>query len=340
MNHFSCRCWRRTIMQTIVWLACTGAARAQGEAARLELAERWSNVESGKEITIHVRVLASERVVGRLSWAFSAGAATVARGEANVDVAAGQSKGVAVKIPGPTVRPGVIVEAAFAAAVVREKENHPAAKLRRTFWILPEDPFADRREWAKDLKAVVYDPKGATTQVLKKAEFPFEEERNLAALDEVKAGLVILGEGLSWRDEAGLGDVAWKLAERGVRVLCLAPSEGPFAFPGLGKKASKTVSQLTLRKADVITGWDKRLDADNWHGDFASVTSGIALRADGEDVVGEAAADGVWPWVDVRFGASGGALAFCGFGVIRHWEAGPTPRFVFLRALEAVTDKK
>jgi hypothetical protein len=321
-------------------LGWQGAALAQEKGARLELDERWSNVESGKEWTIRVRVAAPAAFVGRLNWAVSMGTAPIARGEAAVELSAGQSKVVAVKVPGQSVRPGVILEAVFAATIVRDKENQPTARMGRSFWILSADPLAERREWAKGLKAVLYDPKGTTAETLTKAQFPFEEQRNLAALAEIKEGVVILGEGLSWREEAGLGDIAWKLAERGVRVLCLAPLEGDIAIPGLGKKASKSVSRFTLRKADVITGWDKRLDAEYWHGNASSILSRIGFRGDGEDIVGEAlrAGDG-WPWVDVRFD-SGGVLAVCGFGVIRHWDAGPTPRFVFLRALESPLDKK
>jgi hypothetical protein len=332
-------CRQLWLMALIVFALSHPAASAQNDAVSLQLDERWSNVESGKELTLHLRCTSREPFQGRLTWAFAVGAATVRRGEASVDIAGGQSKVVAITAPGQSVRPGIILETTFAALAVKDKDTQASSNLRRAFWIFPADPFADRRDWAKGLRAHLYDPKGGAAEVLKKVDFPTQVHRNLAALEEIKAGVLIIGEGLSWRDEEGLGEVAWRLAERGVRVLCLAPADG-LALPAFSKKLGKNMTQLSLRKSDIITAWDKRLDADRWSGNVPAIIGGIGFQADEGEFVGaaRAAGDG-WPWVEVRFGETGGALAICGFGVIRHWDASPTPRFVFLRALQTLTDK-
>ena len=59
--------------------------------------QRWSNAESGKEVTIDVGVGLPKQFVGWLSWAVSLGDALVARGEAAIAMMAGQNKTVAIK---------------------------------------------------------------------------------------------------------------------------------------------------------------------------------------------------------------------------------------------------
>lgn len=309
-----------------------GIAFSQEDAARIVVLERETNLEAGKDATLHLSAPAAPR--GKIAWTVSLGRAPIARGEGALDA----DKKIAVKIPSQSVKPGVILEATLVATAV--KDDGAFTKLVQSFWILPPDPFADRLEWAKALKVVLYDTKGTTAEVLKKADFPFEDQKNLAAIGEIKAGVVLVGEGISWREDPGLSDTVNRLAERGVKVLCLAPSDGTLRIPGLGKTASKNVSGIQLGKRNVITAWDKRLDADRWHGK-PSVVASLSVLGEGEDVVCTASTDGEgWPWLEAQFGEAGGVLAISGFGVIRHWDSGPTPRYVFLRMLEKITNDR
>ena len=68
--------------------------------------------------------------------------------------------------------------------------------------------------------------------MLEKARVPFTFTKNIAALDELREGLLVIGEGTAWRDYRALGEAAVKAAARGVPVLCLAPGEGRLVLPG------------------------------------------------------------------------------------------------------------
>ncbi len=44
--------------------------------------------------------------------------------------------------------------------------------------------------------------------------------------------------------------------------------------------------------------------------------------------------DAGWPWLEVGFSAKRGKLIVCGFGLVKKWDAGPTPRFLLARLLD------
>jgi len=75
-------------------------------------------------------------------------------------------------------------------------------------------------------------PAGKTAAALQKLHVPFEQEKNLETLADRKGGVVLVGEGVSFREEPGLADTLTKLARRGVTVICLAPSAGSVPIPG------------------------------------------------------------------------------------------------------------
>jgi hypothetical protein len=148
-------------------------------------------------------------------------------------------------------------------------------------------------------------------------------------------GLVIVGEGTALDEHGGLARILVKAAERGAGVLCLAPSRGRLAVPGSEGSATPRPSLVAFRGNDVITELDKRLDAFAWPPDGKTIGRTLALASDRGRVVAEATDSGNgWPWLEVRYRESGGALVVCGFSIIEHWESGPTPRFLLARILE------
>ena len=138
------------------------------------------------------------------------------------------------------------------------------------------------------------------------------------------------------KDYPGLGESLVRAASRGLTVLCLAPSAGTLPIPGTKNSALPLPHRLTLRRADVIRGLDKRIDAEAWVSGNSVVTS-LVIRGDEGAVHGDVDAGG-WPWVEIAYGKPRGKLVFCGFGIIRPWDASPSPRFVFARALEHLTE--
>ena len=96
----------------------------------------------------------------------------------------------------------------------------------------------------------------------------------------LKEGGVIVVEGVSFKDEKGLGETLVKLASGGLSVLILAPSAGEVAIPGIGGPAGG-LEELTFRR-DIVRTLDKRLDSDGWPPDGkAAKAPGSASRVKG-----------------------------------------------------------
>jgi hypothetical protein len=55
-------------------------------------------------------------------------------------------------------------------------------------------------------------------------------------------------------------------------------------------------------------------------------------------LVGKIQADGdAWPWMEAEYPGRRGRLLVCGFGLVRDWDGGPTPRFLLVRLFERLT---
>jgi hypothetical protein len=207
-------------------------------------------------------------------------------------------------------------------------------------WIFPEDPFVNRSHWLKGLRICLFDPPGDTRQILDKMDVPFSRTANVDSLDTLNCGLLIIGEGTSLKEYRGLPEMMVKAAASGIPVLCLAPSDGDIVLPGSFAAGTQLPlpERLALRRNDVICELDKRLDALSWRANARPLSSSLLIKSERNRVVGEVvqSPDG-WPWLEAGFPAEHGRLIICGFGIIRHWDAGPTPRFLFARILEHLT---
>jgi hypothetical protein len=170
---------------------------------------------------------------------------------------------------------------------------------------------------------------------LKEAEIPFELVRNEDSLSELKDAVIVVGEGVSFRDYRGLFGVLTLAAARGVPVICLAPSEGEITIDG--GEGRDMMNSMRFRKKDIITELDKKLDTRGWPPDGKMFASAVQLRGERGPVVGEVS-DNIngWPWIEIGFGENRRRLVLCGFEIIGKWEAGPTPRFLFAEMLEYV----
>ena len=130
-----------------------------------------------------------------------------------------------------------MVQGRITAALVADGQDRSTARYEQPLWFFPAHPFAQRAEWLKDLKITLFDPAVTTAPVLKAMEIPFEETRNVAALEELKEGLLLVGEGVSFEDERALPEMLFKAAARGLPVLCLAPAKGTLPLPGADNRA-------------------------------------------------------------------------------------------------------
>lgn len=305
--------------------------------------EQWTNVFAGEKIALHFAVAAKDAFQGRVVWTFAATNGRVfpgGRGEAFVKLKAGESTKVKVPLQMPPLKAGVVLAGIVKVSAPKKGQSEPEGSFDRKLWIFFNDAFVDRKQWLKKLEITVYDPTkdAKSVKLLEKLDIPHKEIRNPAALAKLDKGLLLIGEGVSFRDERGLDDIITKLAKRGLPVLCLAPQEGMIALPGTAESGSLP-NQLHWRKQDIITELDKRLDSAAWHGAKSVIASSLVIKAEGGKVVGEVTTKATdWPWLEADY-ANNGKLVVLGFPVIAAWESSPTPRYLLARLLEHVTKR-
>lgn len=314
---------------------CVGAGEA---SPTIEDRSKWSNVFGGKEATWQYQVKAPRAFKGRAFWKLTSAGRTLARGETGVAAGPDRPAPVKVALTLPPVRNGVVLEAKLTLSLFADKAEKAAASQEKTIWIFPEDPFYLHAKWLKELKIHLLDPEKKTLQVLEKAKVPFDEVGNVESIAELKEGVLLVGEGVSFKDYPALPELLIQAAARGLPVLCLAPAQGKLPIPGVEKARIPVPGSLAWRRGDVIREIDKRLDALSWSGG-EMIASTVALTAEEGVVQGEIVPAGGWPWMEANYPETHGRLVICGFGIIPQWDASPTPRFLFERLLERVSEK-
>ncbi|MCE9532497.1 MAG: hypothetical protein K8T89_15455 [Planctomycetes bacterium] len=295
------------------------------------------NVFGGQEIEFRFRLESARALKGRISWRYSIGTATV--GAREVETAAGPdvSPTFSIKLAIPPVKDGVILQSRLTLTVFEVGQKAPAATFDRDVWIFPRDPFVDRADWLKQLKITLYDPARTTSKLLTAAKIPFEEIGNSAQLPDHKEGLLLIGEGIAFKEERDLTDALAKLVGNGVVVFCLAPATGQTTIPGLGGAANASTDLTFCR--DIMKRLDKRLDAENWLPDGKVITSSAVMKMVEDAAVVEFSPSAVgWTWIEGRSVKGKGRIGICGHAIMAKWETSPTPRYLFARLLEHLSD--
>jgi hypothetical protein len=294
-------------------------------------------VFGGSEQVFSFEIVNGDGALARVTWVFSAKNRTIARGEQSWDQNAGR---VPVRLAVPPVRDGVIFPAELKLEVFGPG-NDPVARYVKPLWIFPNDPFAGRTAWLAEQRIALFDPVGHTREVLVEAGVPLRESHRLAVLDEVREGLLLVGEGVSFREHRGLAESLLRRAAAGVAVLCLAPADGQWPVPGMEDAPDPAARPVSLiwKRAGTIRDLDKRIDADGWPPDGDFVVSGVRLVGIRGQVAADVHGDGdVWPWYEIRYPGRRAACVVCGFGIVAHWDAGPAPRFLLARIMEYLAE--
>jgi hypothetical protein len=301
--------------------------------------QSWSGVFGDTEAILRFTIRPTKALKGRVTWQWtSTGNRTLARGESAILAAVNQPARITIRLKVPPVKPGVILHTRLLVTVYHEGSPRAEATHEQGLTVFPTDPFVDRKQWLKDRKLTLFDPDGKTAAILTTMGIPFEETRNPAALPELRSGMILVGEGVSFREYRDLPEALFKAAARGIPVLCLAPSAGYIRLPGAEGAPLPAPKALCFRRQEVITAIDKDLDAAGWAADTELTASTLSLKADGGQVVAEVQNDPHgWPWLEVQFPATNGRCIVCTFGIVRNWDANPTPRFLLARLLERLS---
>ena len=330
----------RSAAYAVAVLAVTaGPASAADDPADVTITavQSWAGVFGGREVERSYRVAATRPVTGRVTLRFAVGPRTALAREFPLAARPGQPDTITVKLPVPPVKDGIVFPAAVRVAAVEAGGTEPVATLGQDLWVYPDDPFAGRAAWLKGLGIIVYDPPGATAQLLTRLDVPFEERHTPAALTEVDSGVLLVGEGTTFGQEPGLADVLAAAAVRGAVVVVLAPASGRVTIPGVGSPADG-IDGVTFTR-DIVRTLGKRLDPAGWPSDGTRATATLTVNAADGTIGGEVSAGPTgWPWVEAKCGRTG-RWAFCGYPVIARWDAGPAPRFFLARVLESLTAK-
>ncbi|MGZ0165360.1 MAG: hypothetical protein ACKVII_15660 [Planctomycetales bacterium] len=321
-------------------IACSESKAADDLTTTIVPVERWSSLFGGQETTLHFRVLkpkADPAVDGRIQWHYSANQRILDRGE--FEISRDDTALAEIKLRIPKVRDGVIFKTEIHVTYVPRGENDAVATLTKSLWLFPEDSFADQRETLKERKLSLFDPAGRTVDLFEKIELPHQRVRNAAALeDRDDHSYVIVGEGTSLIRNRGLAERLLSFAAAGGTVLMLAPSEGVIPMPGeASQKGEPNVAQpgeLRFRQHHVIREFDKRLDSQFLPGTNNFAGSKVTLRTRLSRIGMEVSEDGDWPWVTIEYPETNGRFMFCGFRLIKHWENGPTPRYLLNQILQ------
>jgi len=319
----------------------TSGAQSAEPTSTMVIQEPWSNVFGGKDAIFHARFTADESFDGRIVWRYAADGRTIARGERAVKAGPSAPGITEVCFSVPPVKPGVIIQTTLSICAVSSGSDKEIANLDKTLWVFPDDPFAGRAEWLKALKIRLFDPSGATAKLFTEAGIPFTETRNSDALEGGGDSLLIVGEGVSFKEYRGLAANLIKAAAAGQSVLCLSPDSGDILLPGTEDSALPQPLSLIFSRRDFIKQLDKRLDAAWRHPVGQAGESGLKLRGNRGSVIVEIAKDGGgWPLMETRYDKGHGKFVICGFGIVGAWADSPTPRFFLVKVLEHVSGNK
>ena len=329
-----CRFWTAALLAAGTAVSTTTLLAAE-PSVEITPREGWSAMFGGEEVKRGYVVAGQAPLEGRIVWSYSAQRRTIARGELSANV--GPHGPITIEIPLrlPEVREGIAYDTELRLQLVDDRQN-VAAEHNRVIRLFPRDAFADRREWLDRLKIVLYDPTEKTEKTFDEADVPYAYMRSLTALKATSEGMVVIGEGVSWTDYPALPEALVELAAGGRSVLCLAPADGYLVFPGVEQGQPKP-GRVSLRRNDVIGELDKRLDADAWppRGEMVAAAVQPTSRS-GRVVLAVTDSPEAWPWLEVAY-PGGGRLIVCGFGLIDHWQAGPTPRYLLVRVFERLS---
>jgi|694.fasta_scaffold49297_3 hypothetical protein len=320
-------------------LALTSAAVATGDDAFVvEPADARTNYFAGREVECDTAIRGGIAVEGRLVWALAAGNRSLTNGAVPVRHAGRGATNVAVSVPLPAGRDGVVADATLTTVLTDAAGNRLGAATRNVR-IFPADPFFDRSRWLESLRIAIIDPEGGTEKRLTAAGVPLMLTRADADIAALRPQLILVAEGLAWDDHPRLAADLFHHCGRGVNVLCMAPSSGTFPLPGGDAIGDGIVASLTMRRADVVADLDERLDWRDWAKGGATVVSRLSIVADREVVVARAGATPAgWPWLEATFGGReggppAGTLVVCGLGIVAHWEETPAARYLLAALL-------
>lgn len=296
---------------------------------RLERIDNWRSTLPDTIVEARFRVNGDDQAPVRLEWRLTSRHRTISNGNEVVRLTDEKSNELKVPIAIPRLAKGVSLDAKLEAWLEDANGELVGERLVRPVWILAADPFSKIRQSA-DNSIVLYDPQTTTVKQFEKSGIPYHRLRTIDALLETNASLVIIGENTSFSRNRALADALRTLLAGGKRILVLAPAEGRIfdaEFDASNSNSGSPVSMRAVRR-QLVTEFDRRLDSSDWVG--TEVPPGrLAIDSGNQRLSINVVDKGVhWSEIELQATAPHGQVRICDMPVIRHWESGPSPRYL------------
>lgn len=280
---------------------------------------------------------ASEEI--ETSWSLVAYGRTLARGNGKPTSIIGtdgsiNSSIMVAAIQLPTLNENVTLAAELQ---ISWSEDGQAYRDKRAITIYSDDPFSSKQRLFEQADIQLFDPVGNTAERLDAHEIPYSVLSNLSAIESTNKGIVLVGEGISFQKQKQLAETLLLAAQRGLQVLCLAPSEGDFPLAIEDAKQLIRPRRLVLESRSFVRRYDKHFDILPDPPLFT-----LAARRDHVVISAENVQHG-WSWLSMDFEPvqpewPTGRLLLCGSRIIARWEIGPVPRYLFIHLLQELTE--
>ncbi len=277
---------------------------------------------------------AAKNVDWQVDWSLVAGNRTLTRGSGKALVPGDSDiPQYVVEIPTPPLRTSVVLPAEMRVTWIADGRKY---QHNRPLYMFSRDPFAAQQALWEYVHIKLFDADGKTAILLDENEIPHSRLLNLSAIDLVTEGIVLVGEGVSFRKQRKLPESLLRAAQRGVPVLCLAPSEGDFPLAIRRNGQPVRPSRLELERGDIVRRYDKRFD------EIRTVCHLSLESRRNEVVISAANGKDDWSWLNMEFpaeapGMPSGRLIICGLGIVSLWDTSPVPRYLFVHLLEELT---
>ena len=308
---------------------------------RIESVEHWSNVFDGEEIVQRFRIPNAAANAEAIGWRVTMETAVINRGESVLKADPNLGPLLTVQFRLPEGGPRVIL------SLTIHITRHGQEVLAKRLWIFPRNPFTQPIPGLGTREIVLFDPQRTTAPRLEEADVQFRLVKHVDALAELRGGVLLIGHGTNFREHRALSSVVLQVANRGVTVVCLAPSAGVIPFPddegsdGQDESKSAVLQNFRLGRTDVIAAFDKRLDFRDWRGKSSVIASTFKINGKDKKMTAEVSTENRgWSWIEADF-ANRGRLIVCGFNIMEQWDAGPAPRHTLWHLLaHAVRETK
>lgn len=332
----------RFALSFLAFLCCLLMSPEAMADMKISPVETWSTV-FGEQATIrHFKISTARSFTGRVEWRITAGGATISRGEQHLVLNQGHPEILQVTATPPKVKPGISGEMVISIWAIEKDDSPPLAHIEKKISIFSPEILVDDLQQIKGANIHLFDPKKETAEIFRQAKIPFTLVRNIETITELKGGILVLGEGLSWKGYRGLASLLIEVVASGTSVLCLAPQDGSLPLPIIGGNEDENninVVAIDFRKENIINELHHKLDSHTWSPDKTSIRSSFFAQSQGNKLALHISNDSHgWPWLEIRFQKPDTILLFCGFGIIENWDANPTPRHllekIFLHILK------